>query len=84
MHWPAGLKAKPGTLNQQPGYITDIMPTLLELTGAQYPEEHNGQRILPHEGTSLVPVLNGGSLGRVCCSWNTRATAWRAMAIGNW
>ncbi|MBV9469715.1 MAG: arylsulfatase, partial [Abitibacteriaceae bacterium] len=29
VHWPASLKTKPGTLNTQPSYITDFMPTLL-------------------------------------------------------
>jgi arylsulfatase A-like enzyme len=57
-HWPAGLKTKPGTIDNTPGYLTDIMPTLLEITGATYPKEYKGQAILPIEGHSLVPNFN--------------------------
>lgn len=57
VHWPEGVKTKPGTLTTQPGYITDFMPTLLELCGAAYP---SGKLAL--EGTSLTPALSGKSL----------------------
>lgn len=57
VHWPQGLKTKPFAMTDQPGYITDFMPTLLEIGGASYPQERNGHKILPHEGVSLVPVL---------------------------
>jgi arylsulfatase len=57
VHWPQGLKTKPFALTQQPGYITDFMPTLLELCGASYPQVRNGHKITPHEGVSLAPVL---------------------------
>ena len=60
VHWPAaGLKSKPGAMTKQTGYITDFMPTLLALTGAQYPTERNGVAILPVEGESLVPTFAG-------------------------
>jgi arylsulfatase A-like enzyme len=42
-HWPKGLKTKAGTHSDQPGWVGDIMPTLLQLCGAQYPNERNGQ-----------------------------------------
>ena len=62
VHWPKGLKTAPGTRVEQPGEVADIMPTLVQLCGATYPEEHNGQVIPHYEGTSLVPVLDGGQL----------------------
>ena len=49
--------AKTGRLVDFAGYITDFMPTICELTGAAYPTE----RILPHEGVSLAPLLKGGT-----------------------
>jgi arylsulfatase A-like enzyme len=58
MHWPAGLKRK-GELESRPSYLTDIMATCLELAEAKYPLERNDRPILPLEGDSLVPVLNG-------------------------
>ncbi|RYX84814.1 hypothetical protein EON83_07680, partial [bacterium] len=61
-HWPKGLKTKPGTLITQPASIIDFMPTLLELGGATYPKEHNGQAIIPTRGASLTPIFNGGQI----------------------
>ncbi|MBC6367411.1 arylsulfatase [Algoriphagus sp. AK58] len=40
-------------------HVTDIMPTLLELTGSTYPSEYNGNVIHPHIGRSILPLLNG-------------------------
>ncbi len=57
VHWPAGLKTKPGSLDATPGYLTDIMPTVLEVSGASYPKEHHGQTLTPLEGRSLAPIL---------------------------
>ena len=62
VHWPAGLKTKPGSITREAGHITDFMPTLLELAGAPYPQERDGRRVLPLEGVSLTPVLKGGRL----------------------
>jgi len=42
-------------------HVTDIMPTLLELSGATYPKQQNGKDIHPLIGKSLLPVLNGDS-----------------------
>ena len=42
VHWPAGLKTKPGAITREAGHITDFMPTVLELAGASYPQERNG------------------------------------------
>ncbi|MBL9190686.1 MAG: arylsulfatase [Opitutaceae bacterium] len=61
-HWPAGLKTAPGSTTATLGYLTDFMPTVLELSGAAYPAELGGQRIQPLVGRSLAPVLRGGAL----------------------
>jgi len=62
VHWPAGLKTKPGALTPTLGYLTDLMPTVLEVTGATYPREFGGQTIQPLVGRSLAPVLRGDEL----------------------
>ena len=62
VHWPAGLTTKPGALNTQPGAVIDFMPTLLQVSGATYPKERNGESILPMEGTSLVPIMHNQQL----------------------
>jgi arylsulfatase len=54
--WPSQIEAG---IVDQPGHIIDIMPTLLELAGAEYPQEFNGNEIQPVEGRSLLPVFAG-------------------------
>ncbi len=48
-----------GGLDKQVAHITDIMPTIAEITGATYPREYKGNTITPTEGVSLVPVFKG-------------------------
>ena len=62
VHWPAGLQTTPGSMTAQPGHITDLMPTFLELAGASYPKEFKGNAAKPLVGTSLVPVFSGKNL----------------------
>jgi len=56
-HWPAGLKAK-GVFHQ-PAHLVDVLPTLMELGGASYPEKMGKRTVRKHDGISLVPVLRG-------------------------
>ncbi len=61
--WPAGIR-QAGAIHREPGHVIDIMPTLLELTGAVYPEKANRMGTLPLEGISLVPAFQGKPLDR--------------------
>jgi arylsulfatase len=54
---PGMIKA--GRLTNQPAHIIDLMATCLDVAGAPYPSEFNGQRITPLEGISLKPLLIG-------------------------
>jgi arylsulfatase len=56
VHWPKGFKA-PSEFRHQTGHIIDIMPTIVEVSGASYPSERGGNKILPMEGRSLVPAF---------------------------
>ena len=55
--WPE--KFNHGIIKDYPAHIMDIMPTLIEAAGAEYPEKYKGKRIGRHEGKSLLPVLLG-------------------------
>ncbi|MCA9265737.1 MAG: sulfatase-like hydrolase/transferase, partial [Planctomycetales bacterium] len=55
--WPDHIPANRWT--RQPAHIIDVMPTLVELAGTEYPTTYNGQEILPVEGTSMLPILRG-------------------------
>jgi len=59
-HWPAGISAK-DELRHSAGHVIDIMPTLVEVAGASYPETVDGNAIKPMEGKSLVPVFKSDS-----------------------
>ena len=57
--WKGALGNKHGEWCRVPGYLPDIMPTILEATGARYPKTyHGGNAIYPLVGTSLFPAIN--------------------------
>ncbi|PTQ98096.1 arylsulfatase [Mucilaginibacter yixingensis] len=43
----------------QPGHIIDLMATCLDAAGVTYPKTYNGHNILPTEGISLLPLMEG-------------------------
>ncbi len=55
--WPNGLKVN--GWSDFRGHIVDIYPTLLELSGVNYPERYNGEMTLPLEGVSMYPFIKG-------------------------
>src|SRR3954470_24494919 len=53
LRWPKQIK-DPGSIRRKSvAHVIDLMPTVLEITGAKYP----ANPILPPEGTSLLPTL---------------------------
>ncbi|MEM6777468.1 MAG: arylsulfatase [Planctomycetota bacterium] len=59
VHWPAGLKTEAGSLTHTPAQLIDVMPTILDVTGATYPNSFAGHDIHPLEGMSLFNTLRG-------------------------
>ena len=59
VHWPAGLKAAPGSFSDQPGHVIDVAPTCLDLAGATPLAKLDGRDLRPIEGKSLAPILAG-------------------------
>ena len=60
VHWPKGISLPKGTIDQQNVFhLMDIMPTIVDLSGATYPERFEGRSILPMNGVSMVPALKG-------------------------
>jgi arylsulfatase len=60
IHWPPGLKARPGSITQEVSHVMDIMPTCLDLAAARYPTQYEGHPLTPLDGKSLAAVLAGG------------------------
>lgn len=56
-YWPNKIKQK--TFTEFPGHFIDFMATFVDLTGAEYPEEYNNEKITPMQGQSLLPVFLG-------------------------
>jgi len=64
VHWPKGLKTKPGAITRERGHVIDLMATCLELSGAKYPDSFGGKKIRPHESLSLLPILRAEKTNR--------------------
>jgi arylsulfatase A-like enzyme len=59
-HWPAVISEKRGAITHAPGYLIDVMSTVIDISGAEYPQEVGGKVIHPLEGKSLTPVFETG------------------------
>jgi arylsulfatase A-like enzyme len=77
--WPSRIG--PGITDEQ-GHVIDVMPTLLELAGAAYPETYDGNAIRPAAGRSLLPVFEGGARGEALYGWEHEGN--RAVRQGRW
>jgi arylsulfatase len=56
--WPAVIN-RPGDITDAVAHIVDLMPTLLDVAGVDYPESYDGHDVLPMEGLSFKSVLTG-------------------------
>ena len=84
VHWPRGIAAnRRNALVSQPAHLIDVMPTVLDVTGAAYPKEYKGNAIQPMEGISLRPALAGRAATRTHpLFWEHEGN--RAVRSGNW
>ena len=64
IHWPAGLKTKPGSIIDTPVHLIDVLPTLAELAGTEIPKTHPERKFRPVSGISIKPLLDGKTLTR--------------------
>jgi arylsulfatase len=84
-HWPAGIEAR-GELRTDPGHVIDLVPTVMELVGADVNSlVHADSPILP--GQSLVPMLK--RTGSASGDSRPRTLWWlhegnRAIRQGDW
>lgn len=82
VHWPDGIR-EGGQINHTLLHFIDIMPTLVELSGARYPETYKNDQLMPMEGISMVPLFNGESVQRkkpLFYEWRNS----RAVQTENW
>jgi arylsulfatase len=81
VHWPYGFEAR-GELRWQPGQLTDIMATCVDVSGADYPLKHQGNPIQAMEGTSLAPAFKDLELDREYLYFEHEGN--RAIRKGKW
>lgn len=81
VHWPDKIMDG-GTLRSQPTHLIDIMATCLDVSGGTYPVSYNGNKIIPLEGSSLVPVIEKNELQREAIYWEHEGN--RAVRMGKW
>ncbi|RDV27982.1 arylsulfatase [Alteromonas aestuariivivens] len=64
-HWPAGIeKPQNKGFETTPAHVVDILPTLVDISGAHYPTIYRNTEILPMNGVPLTPLFQGKSLSR--------------------
>ena len=80
-HWPNGIK-QTGGLRHTPGHLPDIMSTIIDITGASYPKQYNGNHIAPLEGHSLTTVFSNDQLADRPIFWEHEGNA--AVRVGKW
>jgi arylsulfatase len=88
-HWPEGIEAQ-SAWQDTPAHITDVVPTLLDLAGADYPKERHGHALPPLEGKSLIPAFAGKPMERdtpLCLEHQgnafVRDGAWKLVGKGH-
>jgi arylsulfatase A-like enzyme len=80
-HWPEGITQR-GAIRHTPGYLPDIMATIVDVTGVAYPQAYAGREVLPLEGQSLAPAFDVDIAERAPMFWEHEGNA--AVRIGDW
>ena len=80
VHWPKHIKS--ASFTNQKGHVIDLLPTLVELTGASYPKKLGANSIKPLQGKSLVSAFNGKETERGPMFFEHQAD--RAVIDGKW
>ncbi len=83
VHWPAGVSGR-GEIRPQVGHIMDLMATCVDVAGASYPKQMNGNDITPTPGVSLAPTFKNETQSghREFIAWEHEGN--RAIRQGKW
>ncbi|MBN2316095.1 MAG: arylsulfatase [Sedimentisphaerales bacterium] len=84
-YWPSVIK-KGGQITHQVGHIIDVMATFVDIAEADYPSLYKGRDILPAEGKSLLPILQGKQrAGHEAIFWQiNKNSGGRAVRTDQW
>jgi arylsulfatase A-like enzyme len=81
IHWPADGVAG-GTVVNTPFQLVDVLPTILDATGVEYPSSYGGRDVPPPEGRTMLPALRGESVGDATLYWEHTGNA--ALRSDHW
>lgn len=81
VRWPAGIRGR-GEIRHEVGSVMDVVPTLLEAAEVPYPSRFEEHELLPLEGRSLLPALQGRPVGQRTLFWEHEGN--RAVRQGDW
>ena len=82
VNWP-GVVPAGGAVNETSAHLVDIMATLVEISGATYPDASRGEKVGEMDGISLLPAFKNGTVGRnkpIFFEWQNG----KAVIDGNW
>ena len=82
VHWPAGIAAR-NELRHDPCHFIDIVPTVLDVAGADRPRTPADQAPPPAPGRSLVSAFAGGGAVEHPFLWWAHS-GHRAIRVGDW
>lgn len=80
-HWPKGIE-RMGEHENQRGHVIDVMATVVDIVGIEYPTHYQGNAILPMEGASLMPAFRGEQMEERAIAFEHEAN--RALLKGKY
>jgi arylsulfatase A-like enzyme len=81
VRWPRGIQGA-GRIVAQPCQVIDVVPTCLDIARVDYPDTHDGRQLLPLEGLSLRPAMEGRKLPERTHYWRYIGSG--AIRQGKW
>ena len=84
VHWPEGIPTgQQGGWTDAVAHLIDIMPTVIDVADADYPEQYAGHPITRLTGTSLRPLFTSQAWDRLQpLFWEHEGN--RAVRLGKW
>ncbi|MCR9278206.1 MAG: arylsulfatase [Pseudomonadaceae bacterium] len=79
VHWPAGMRAAPGSIDHEPGHVVDILPTLLDVIGIRPTDP---DLLVDLDGESLLASFAGAARQRGAIYFEHEGH--RAVRAGRW
>ncbi len=81
IHWPNGVKNE-GRFVHDAAHVMDIVPTVLQMTGIEYPASRKEKPLTPLTGTSLLPNFLGEKLPERILAFEHQSA--RGLRKGDW